>query len=598
MGFIANHMKYKDKKLPNFKGFWLRLWDLLTPLHSKIKVLVVFITVLELIRLVGPYILKLIIDLITDFREENLIKIFFLIALMFLVNQLAAAVDYFADKKMIAAMAESEKYLLTISQRKMMELSLSYHERENTGSKIAKIQRGVDKINQLLGNIFWDVSPTLIQIFLTTLFLFFVDYRFGLLLMFFVPLFIALTLSANKKVFPYRKKRQDDFEKSSGMMAQSVINIYTVKSFVQEEREEKEFSSIIGRIKENVIKEFNIIFNYNWGRNLVIDLGRVSILFFGIFLVWKGGITIGSLVFVVTISEKALLSLFRISRLYDRIMESSEAIDRIYYLKREKTEIVNPENGIKPKSLDGKINFKEVSFSYSGAREKALEKVDLTINSGCITALVGPSGGGKTTVAKMIYRHYDPQSGEVLVDGVNVKKYDLYSLRKFIAIVPQEVEIFNTSIRENIAYSCPSVSFREIEAAAKIANVDEFIDKMSEGYNTMVGERGIKLSGGQRQRVGIARAVLANPKILIFDEATSNLDSHSEMLIQEAMEKISKGRTMVIIAHRFSTIKKADKIIVLENGQVVEKGSHFELSNTKGGLYSKLLRLQKLGDVS
>ena len=197
----------------------------------------------------------------------------------------------------------------------------------------------------------------------------------------------------------------------------------------------------------------------------------------------------------------------------------------------------------------------------------------------------------------MIYRHYDPIEGEIILDRKNLKEYDLYAFRKFIAIVPQEVEVFSTTVKENISYAKPRASFSEIQSAARIANAEEFINNLKEGYDTMVGERGIKLSGGQRQRLGIARAILANPRILIFDEATSSLDSYSEKLIQEAMEKIRKNRTVIIIAHRLSTIKKADKIIVLENGKVVEEGSHFELARSEGGLYQKLINLQKMGDV-
>jgi len=183
------------------------------------------------------------------------------------------------------------------------------------------------------------------------------------------------------------------------------------------------------------------------------------------------------------------------------------------------------------------------------------------------------------------------------LDDKNLKDYDLYEFRKFIAIVPQEVEVFNTSVRDNISYADPGASLAEVRAAAKIANADEFIDQLSDKYETLVGERGIKLSGGQKQRIGIARAVLANPRILIFDEATSNLDSKSEKLIQEAMEKIKRGRTVIVIAHRLSTIKKADKIIVLEDGKVSEEGSHYELASRNGGLYAELLKLQRMGEV-
>ncbi|MEI7621831.1 MAG: ATP-binding cassette domain-containing protein [Candidatus Moraniibacteriota bacterium] len=226
-----------------------------------------------------------------------------------------------------------------------------------------------------------------------------------------------------------------------------------------------------------------------------------------------------------------------------------------------------------------------------------MKNINLEIPSGATTALVGPSGGGKTTLARMVYRHYDPTAGQVLLDGKDLRQYDLYGFRKFFAIVPQDVEIFNASVSENIAYAKPEASLTEIKAAARVANAEEFIAQLSNGYETIVGERGIKLSGGQRQRIGIARAILANPKVLIFDEATSNLDSQSERLIQDAMDKICKNRTVIIIAHRLSTIKKADKIVVLEKGQVVESGSHSELALVNDGLYKKLIDLQKMGEV-
>lgn len=587
-------MKIKQE---NFKDFWKRLWHLIKPSQKQLKRLSFFLLVLELASLIGPYLLKYIIDIVTDFQRSDIGLIILLVLGMFLVNQAISVLDYFTNKKIIRILADIETYLPTRAHKKLLSLSLGYHEKENTGNKISKVQRGVDKIMQLFFSLLWEVGPTLIQLTLTIIVLFFIDYRFGLILLFFTPAFVVTTLYVNQKVFPYRKTRHDNYEKSAGMMAQSIININTVKSFNQEKREEKEFGDITKLIKISSIKEFATIFKFNWGRNLIIDLGRVSIIFFGVYLVWVGNITVGSLVFVITISEKALISLFRISRLYDRIMESSEAIDRLYYLDKEESEIVNPDNGLKPKNIKGKIEFNRVKFSYPETRDRALDDVSLTISPGGITALVGLSGGGKSTVAKMIYRHYDPQKGNIFLDGKNLGDYDLFSLRSFIAIVPQEVEIFNSSVKGNIAYSNPRASQREIKAAASIANAEEFIINLNNGYDTLVGERGIKLSGGQRQRIGIARAILANPKILIFDEATSNLDSYSEKLIQDAMDKISRGRTMIVIAHRLSTIKKADQIVVLEGGKIVEKGSHYELSRQSKGLYAKLLKLQELGDV-
>jgi len=582
----------------NMKEFWKKLWNLLVSSHGAIIKLLFLTIILEILRLAGPYILKVIIDVITlNFRPEVIEKVIFLVIAMFFANQATSIFDYFVDKRVLRTLVEILTYLANNAHKKMVFLGLAYHEKENTGNKVVKITRGVDKIEGLFGNFFWDVAPTVFQIIVTTITLFIINWYFGLIILIFVPMFIILTLKVNKEVFPFRKRRFDQQEEATGIMTQSIININTVKSFVQELREYKQFFRATQNVKDSLSLEFSKIIKYNIYRNLIIDLGRGTLLLFGIYMTWKGNITVGSLVFVYTISEKALISLFRISRLYDRIMESGEAVNRLYDLSLEKSEIENLKNGIKPKNIQGQIEFKGVTFIYSESKIKALDNVGFKINSDCVTALVGPSGGGKTTVARLAYRHYDPQKGEVILDGKNVKDYDIYDMRKFMAIVPQDVEVFNSSVKENISYAKPGATQTEIKAAARIANADEFISQLKEGYNTLVGERGIKLSGGQRQRIGIARAILANPRILIFDEATSNLDSYSEKLIQDAMDKIRKNRTVIIIAHRLSTIKKADKIIVLEKGKVVEEGSHFELAKTDGGLYQKLIGLQKVGDV-
>ncbi|MEK7067964.1 MAG: ATP-binding cassette domain-containing protein, partial [Patescibacteria group bacterium] len=282
---------------------------------------------------------------------------------------------------------------------------------------------------------------------------------------------------------------------------------------------------------------------------------------------------------------------------YDRIQDSAEAVEHFITLIKEESDIKSPESGLKPKNISGEVEFQNVVFSYHSGKRKVLNGVSFKIPAGSSAAFVGPSGGGKTTIARLIYRHFDPSSGRVLLDGRSLRDYDLYHFRRWIAIVPQEVEIFSARVRDNIAYSNPNASLSEIKKAAQIANADEFVNNLKDGYDTEVGERGIRLSGGQRQRVGIARAILANPSILIFDEATSNLDSYSEKLIQEAMERVSAQRTVIIIAHRLSTIRHADQIFVLENGKLIEQGSHAELSNVSGGLYAKLLKLQGSGDV-
>jgi len=588
----------KNKKNIIKNKFWSRLWQLLKPSHKQIKILFVLVVIVELIELTFyPFILKVILDEVTNINLIELNTIFGLIALMFFVGQFKNILNAFKNRKGLKIIIDLEHYLSIKAQEKLINLSLSYHEKENTGNKITKIEKGIDKIAHLFENLTWSIIPTFTKLFGSLIIFFSFNWQFGLSFISFVPFFIYLTNKMNKKLKPIRKKRFQGYENSSGKMGQVIMNINAVKSFVQEKREISEFKKLRKDIKKLDFQDNYTRINYNFIRNLIIDFGRVAIMTLAIYFIWQGNISVGTMAFVIMISNRAYYSLFGLTRMYDNIKEGEEAVNRFTKLLDQEIDIKNPENGFMPKKINGEIKFKNLSFAYDKKEQKVLKNINLKINAGCVTALVGPSGGGKTTIARMIYRHYDPQKGEILLDDKNLKEYDLYGFRKFITIVPQEVEIFNGTIEYNIAYANPQASFQEIQASARIANAEEFILKQEKKYKTEVGERGIKLSGGQRQRIGIARAILANPRILIFDEATSNLDSYSERLIQDAMEKISKNRTMIIIAHRLSTIKKADKIIVLEDGKIAEQGSHYELAKKKSGLYAKLLKLQKMGEV-
>ena len=322
-------------------GFWQRLWALLTPSQRELKGLLILVIIAELSQFAGPYLLKRVIDLIAHFRIEELTELGMFVAAVFVADQTTSMLQFLSDRRIFKILVDAEAYLPTRAQEKMVFLGLAYHEKENTGNKISKIQRGVDKVVNLLGNMCWDVVPTSIQIIFTTLILLIVNWRFAMIFLFFVPLFALITLKLNRDVYPFRRRRHDKYEEAAGQMAQAIININTVKSFVQERREVREFGVIRDDIKKNSLFEFFKLLNFNLGRNLVIDLGRISTLALGVYLVWQSSITIGSLVFVFTISEKAFLSLYRISRLYDRIMESSEAVDRLSELTQELSEVAN-----------------------------------------------------------------------------------------------------------------------------------------------------------------------------------------------------------------------------------------------------------------
>ncbi len=597
MGNKNEKKKKATEKLISWRLFWQELWELLQPFRKLFYATASILVVTAILDLFSPYILKLLIDGLNGIDLDNLWFLLKLIILYLVANQVRSFLDYFSDRKILRLLVDVEYHLGIKAQAKLVALDLGYHERENTGAKIVKIERGVDKISQFLGNVFWEVAPTLIQLLLTLVALFWVEWRIGLSFLIFAPLYMIVTYFANKRMYPVRKEIYKDYEAASGKMGQAIININAVQSFVQEKRELSEFDKIKVKVRDNEDKQYGWMMKITLGRNMIVDIGRVVVLFLGVYFVYRGALTVGTLIFAFTLSEKAYISLYRLSRFYDRMEEGREGVDRLLKLFNSTSSIINRKNGFKPKNIKGEIKFVNTAFYYGDNKKPAISNLNFKITPGCVVALVGPSGGGKTTIARLIYRHYDPQVGQVLLDNKDLRAYDLQSFRKFLGIVPQEVEIFDLSVRENIAYAKPHATVNEIIAAARIANAEEFINKLDKGYDTMVGERGVRLSGGQRQRLGIARAILANPRILIFDEATSNLDSQSEVLIQDAMEKISRGRTMIIIAHRLSTIKKADKIIVLENGQIAEQGSHSELAQVKGGLYAKLLKLQALGEV-
>ena len=594
---MQNLEKEEKQEINSWRRFFVELWRLLRDFHRAAFVLLALIVLSTGLDLIQPYILKFVVNGLANFSQAGIIQLFVLIIGYILANEGQSLVKYFGSLRSLSFIVDVEYFLGLKAQQKLTYLSLGYHEKENTGAKIVKIERGIDRISQFLDNAFWEIIPTIIQLLFTAVALFLSDWRLGASFLFFAPLFIVITYLANKKMRPVRKQMYRDYEIASGKTAQSIININAVQSFVQERRELREIDKIKSRIRDNDKRQYGWMMKIGLYRNALVDLGRGVVLSLGVYLVYQHSLSVGSLIFVFMLSESAYGSLFRFSRFYDKTEEGREGINRLLNLFNAPGDINNKPGAAKPTSLRGELAFKNVSFYYSENSTPAVKNLSFKIIPGSITALVGPSGGGKTTIARLLYRHYDPQEGEVLLDDKNLKDYDLFAFRKFFAIVPQEVEIFDLSIKENIAYAKPGASFQEIRAAARIANAAEFIEKFDRKYDTMVGERGIKLSGGQRQRVGIARAILANPRVLIFDEATSNLDSQSERLIQDAMDKISKGRTMIIIAHRLSTIKKADKILVLEGGKLVESGSHQELARINGGLYSKLIKLQELGEV-
>jgi len=390
------------------------------------------------------------------------------------------------------------------------------------------------------------------------------------------------------------KKAQGKVAESNTIVEETLQAITNVKAFTNEAFE-------IIRYKKKTEEVVNVGLSGAKWRGLFVSIiffalfgSIIGVVWYGVYLVNQGeGLSSGDLIKFVLYSVFIGGSISGLADLYSQMQKAIGATENLLDILEEEPEPVMKDSKMKPECCLGKVEFKDVSFSYPSREEvRVLKNISFTVSKGQQVALVGPSGSGKTTISALLLRFYVPTSGVVLVDDRNSEDYDLTELRSHMAIVPQEVILFGGTITENIAYGNPDASEEEIILAAKRANAKEFIDGFPDGYNTIVGERGIQLSGGQRQRIAIARAILKDPAILILDEATSSLDSESERLVQDALEELMKGRTSFIIAHRLSTIHKADKILVIDKGEVKESGTHEELIGQKDSIYRKLNELQ------
>jgi ABC-type multidrug transport system fused ATPase/permease subunit len=577
----------KEKLFKTLFHTFGKLYDLLRPYRKFFYLGIVLIFSVEALNLVFRYIFKDVIDFF--FLQTQDINILFRYIIYMAVISFAINVIQFVNEYlMVKTEVKFSHHLSLVVYKKLLDLSLAYHEKENTGSKLSKINHGLDSVSRLYQHMFWGVIPTTIQVVSSFGLLLYVNWQLSLIFILVVPLFIYLTLHLNTKVNPLRKTIRKGFEDVYGGFGQTIYNIKTVKAFVQEDREKKRSKRGVMGILRNQIKFFKILFSVNFMRNNLIALGSILVVGFGAYLTYQKQITPGELSLFLSVSASCYYSLFSLTRIFDQAMEAKVGIERMYKILESEQHVEESDEAIKL-DLKGAVEFNNVTFDYGEG--KVLKNVSFNIKPGEVVALVGPSGGGKSTVVKLLYRYYDCQTGSVLLDGTEIEKLNLQHFREQLGIVTQDIDVFNDTIRDNIAYGRPRAKLSDVKAAAKIANADEFIRKFSKKYDSIVGERGIKLSGGQKQRVGIARAVLMDPKVLVLDEATSSLDASSEKMIQEAIQKVIQGRTTIIIAHRLSTVQHADRIIVIDKGRVSEQGTHKQLIR-KNGLYKKLVKLQ------
>lgn len=548
----------------------------------------------EGIKFIPIIIIKYIVDFFVQ-GQDNVVKLAYAI-LSVLVSYVAlVAIDFISQKKAFHEIRSYETELLRKAKKKMLELHLGYHETFSTGTQVSKINKGVHRLAELFWFVFEEFIPTIIQLAITLALLLYEQWVLAALFALFTPLILWITLNEGKKVQPLRKKYHQRYDEAIGELGESLLNISTVKDYVQEKQQFKRFDALLDKYRQLAVERFDFSHKFLLWRDLVIILGRVVTLAVTSYLVFHGALSAGSLVLVYTLTERAFLATYRIGRLYSYLGDALESIERLIALLKEKPAIRNISGAKEVHQLKGGIQFRKVSFSYRSG-EEVLGNIDLSISPKQIVALVGRSGSGKTTITKLLLRNYDVEEGEILVDGKNIKNYRIEDYKKRLAVVSQNVEIFNRTIFENISFAKTSASRQEVMAAAQKAHAHEFIMDFQHGYDTLVGEKGIRLSGGQKQRISIARALLKDPDIYIFDEATSSLDTESEQYIQNSIFSIAGKKTTIIIAHRLSTIRKADVIVVLDKGKIVEQGSYEELLQRRGQFW-KMVQLQEMAEL-
>jgi len=476
--------------------------------------------------------------------------------------------------------------------RHLHSLSLRFHLDRQTGGLSRAIERGIKGIEFLLNFMLFNIIPTLMEISLVCGVLWIVfDFWYALIIFATVSIYITFTFTVTEWRMKFRRRMNEMDSRANTRAIDSLLNYETVKYFNNEKHEALRFNKALRHYEDASVLSKTTLSLVNIGQGFIIAFGLTAVMALAGWQIETGEMTIGGFVMVNTYLLQLFIPLNFLGFVYREIRQSLTDMETMFKLLDEKLEVIDP---LKPDSLsleEGEIIFNDVYFNYSPNRE-ILKGVCFKVESGKKVAIVGPSGAGKSTIARLLFRFYDVSSGSIKIDGQDIRHITQDSLRKVIGIVPQDSVLFNDSIFYNIAYGRPDASPQEVQTAAELAQVHEFIMGLPDGYSTPVGERGLKLSGGEKQRVAIARALLKDPKIFLFDEATSALDSKTEKKIQTSLKNISMGSTTLVIAHRLSTIVDADEILVLNHGEIQERGQHSSLLELDG-LYADLWRRQQ-----
>ncbi|MGB2821043.1 MAG: ABC transporter ATP-binding protein [Phycisphaerae bacterium] len=475
----------------------------------------------------------------------------------------------------------------------MHKLSLSFFARRQTGALVTRVTSDTERLWYFVSSMCIDMILAFLTLVGVGICLFMMNWKLAVFALLPIPLMLFLMVFFHKRLHRSFDRMWHRWAQMTAVVADSLPGVRVIKAFSQEERE-------VRRFEERSTALFDVEMSYIAGARSVFGpmmlfcsgLGSLIVWLLGGWWLCHGRTDLGTLMAFQGFLAMFLGPIHQIAHMDEMLNRAATSAQRIFEILDTEPAIYSKAGAREAGALEGRIELRSVSFSYDGVRE-VLKDINATIEAGQMVGLAGPSGGGKTTLVNLISRFYDTLEGQILIDGVDIRDYEISALRRRIGVVLQEPFLFHGTVSENIAYGNPGAGLDEIIDAARAANANDFILGFPDGYDTMVGERGQTLSGGERQRISIARAILNNPTVLILDEATSSVDTETEKLIQEALDRLTTSRTTIAIAHRLSTLRKADRLIILEKGSVIEEGTHEELARKDGGLYARLLRMQR-----
>lgn len=596
--------------------FWKRYWTILRPFKKHLWRAMIWIFIGTFMGLAAPYAQKLLFDLINTWAMPHkggqsavidwLLNLLpqthtlwwataVILALMLVIELGGSAVGFAREWMWFRLYLLMNEQMPVVVMSHLLKLHIGHHVRENTSKSITKIDRGVNGSGELASRVFGSILPQLMVLPVYIVVLFVLDTRVGILSLAFAIVRMWWTWHDHQSLASHRKRTETLYQESSTVSYEALANIATVQTFGRELYE-------CGRIKsahKNIL-EIELV---QWWRTIIGGFARdglakisaVLVIVIGLWGLEHNELTLGTMVMMLQLNSRLGESVRHVTHEYVDIGRYRESLVHLMDLLDKQPEVISLPTAMRVQDIHGHIRFDRVSFAYNGDGD-ALHEVSFSVEPGQMLAIVGPSGSGKSTIVSLLLRAYDPRDGAILIDERDLRVLDLVDYRALLGIVPQQVEIFSASVRDNIAYGRPDATQDEIIAAATLAGAHEFILAKPDRYNTIVGERGLDLSGGERQRIGIARAILRNPRLLIFDEATASLDVLSERRIQEALETLRQGRTTIVIAHRFSTIARADSIVVISDGRVVAQGTREQLRNGNP-LFAQLEQLQAMDHI-